>query len=131
MNRALFWDIDGFLILSKVTKVYGDCLKYLNIRSIIMKIDRLLGITIYLLNHDIVNTKVLADRFEVSVRTIIRDAETLSLAGIPITTMYGTNGGYKILDSFKMNNQLVDGEDCSYILTALQGLNSGYKNKRI
>jgi len=96
-----------------------------------MKIDRLLGITIYLLNHDIVNTKVLADRFEVSVRTIIRDAETLSLAGIPITTMYGTNGGYKILDSFKMNNQLVDGEDCSYILTALQGLNSGYKNKRI
>ncbi len=96
-----------------------------------MKIDRLFGITIYLLNHGIVNTRVLADKFEVSPRTIIRDIETLSLAGIPITTMYGANGGYKILDNFKMNNQLVDGEDYRYILTALEGLNTGYHNKRI
>jgi predicted DNA-binding transcriptional regulator YafY len=78
-----------------------------------------------------VNAKVLADKFEVSVRTIARDIETLSLAEIPITTIFGANGGYKILDSFKMNNQLVNGEDFGYILTALEGLNSGYTNKRV
>jgi predicted DNA-binding transcriptional regulator YafY len=62
-----------------------------------MKIDRLLGITIYLLNHGVSSARVLAEEFEVSVRTILRDIETLSLAGIPITSLYGSGGGYKIM----------------------------------
>jgi len=42
-----------------------------------LKVDRLIGITIYLLNRNIVSVKELAERFEVSVRTIVRDMETL------------------------------------------------------
>lgn len=96
-----------------------------------MKIDRLLGITIYLLNHKAASARVLAEEFEVSVRTILRDIETLNLAGIPITSLYGSGGGYKIMENFKLNSQLMDGEDYSYILTALEGLKSGLHNKGI
>jgi len=67
-----------------------------------MKIERLLGIVIYLLNRHFVNANTLAEKFEVSTRTIQRDIETLNLAGIPITSMHGASGGYGILDSFKI-----------------------------
>ena len=62
-----------------------------------MKIDRLIGITMYLLNRNIVSARELADKFEVSVRTIVRDVEALSMAGIPISSLTGASGGYEIL----------------------------------
>ena len=48
-----------------------------------MKTDRILGIIIYLLNHDHVPASRLAERFQVSVRTIQRDIVTISETGIP------------------------------------------------
>jgi predicted DNA-binding transcriptional regulator YafY len=96
-----------------------------------MRIDRLLGITIYLLNREKVSARVLADRFEVSQRTIQRDIEALNLAGIPIASTCGACGGYEILDSFKLERQLADGKDYSFILTALKGLSTAYDNPGI
>ena len=49
-----------------------------------MKRDRLYGITIYLLNHGRTSAKTLAEYFEVSVRTIQRDMDALSLSLIHI-----------------------------------------------
>lgn len=94
-----------------------------------MRIDRLLGIVIYLLNRDIVNGNTLAERFEVSSRTIQRDIEALSLAGIPIVSLQGTNGGYGIIDNFKLDKQITTPEDYQFIKTALAGLCSAYDNK--
>ncbi|MHC1750912.1 MAG: helix-turn-helix transcriptional regulator [Cellulosilyticaceae bacterium] len=96
-----------------------------------MKIDRLLGITIYLLNHDKVTAGVLAQRYEVSIRTIQRDINTLCMAGIPITTTVGVDGGYRILDTFKMERQLAGQNDYTFIITALRGLISAYENPQI
>lgn len=93
-----------------------------------MKIDRLLGITIYLLNHKKVSSKVLADKFHVSIRTVFRDIEDLCSAGIPVTSFLGTNGGYEILESFKMKSQVAGENDYAYIISALKGLNSAYEN---
>ena len=45
-----------------------------------MKIERLLLIIIYLLNHKRVSAKTLSNQFDVSVRTIQRDIDTLTLA---------------------------------------------------
>ncbi|HAH62027.1 MAG TPA: YafY family transcriptional regulator, partial [Treponema sp.] len=59
-----------------------------------MKIDRLLAVTIYLLNHEKTSASALARQFEVSVRTIQRDIESLCLAGIPVAAEYGADGGY-------------------------------------
>ena len=96
-----------------------------------MKIDRLLGLTIYLLNHGKTSAGKLARQFEVSVRTIVRDMDTLSLAGIPIVSAYGADGGYEIMDSFVMNGQTVSGAEYGYIVSALEGLASAYGDKKI
>lgn len=59
-----------------------------------MKINRLTEIIILLLNKKIVTAKELADKFQVSTRTIYRDIEELSLSGIPVYMNKGKNGGY-------------------------------------
>jgi predicted DNA-binding transcriptional regulator YafY len=61
----------------------------------------------------------------------MRDINTLSLAGIPVVTYYGSDGGYEILDSFKLDRQLVDESDFSYIITALQGLQSAFDDNEL
>lgn len=96
-----------------------------------MKIERLLGIVVYLLNRDFVSANTLAEKFEVSTKTIQRDIETLNLAGIPIISMKGTNGGYGILNSFKMDKHMASIEDYQFIISALRGMSSAYNNKKI
>lgn len=96
-----------------------------------MKIDRLIGITMYLLNRNVVSAKELAQRFEVSVRTIVRDIDALSSAGIPIASSTGALGGYEILDTFKLNKQITTMDDYLFIITALKGMCSAYDNKKI
>ena len=71
-----------------------------------MKIDRLLEIIIYLLNHENSSASALAERFHVSVRTIQRDMVSIAEAGIPVYSDHGKKGGYSILPSYKMIIQL-------------------------
>lgn len=87
-----------------------------------MKTDRLYALTLYLLNHGKTSASELARRFEVSVRTIQRDMDALCQAGIPICAVTGANGGYEILNAFKMNNQLASEDEYAYIATAINGL---------
>lgn len=85
----------------------------------------------YLLNRNVVSAKELAERFEVSIRTIVRDVDALSVAGIPISSSTGASGGYEILDTFKLNKQITTMEDYLFIITALKGMSSAYDNKKI
>lgn len=96
-----------------------------------MKIDRLYAITVYLLNHGKVPASVLAKKFEVSVRTVQRDIETLCRAGIPIAAETGVSGGYFLTDTFCMKAQTATQEDYSFILTALKGFSSAMNNPKI
>ena len=56
-------------------------------------LNRLLSIIYILMSKETVTAKELAERFEVSVRTIYRDVENLSMAGIPVYAKKGKNGG--------------------------------------
>ncbi len=96
-----------------------------------MKIDRLIGIIMYLLNRDKVTAKELAERFEVSTRTIIRDIDALGLAGIPVVSDVGVKGGYAILDTYKLNKSIVTAEDYLNVISSLKGMCSAYENKKI
>lgn len=91
-----------------------------------MRIDRLLAITTYLLNRNIVTGHELAEQFEVSERTIQRDMDTINQAGIPIVSHKGIGGGYQILDSFELKHHAVNQTDIQYILMALKGFQTAF-----
>ncbi|MEC0266826.1 YafY family protein [Paenibacillus anseongense] len=86
------------------------------------KVERLLSIIMILLKKDIVSTKIFAQLFNVSKRTILRDMETLSLSNIPIYSVNGIHGGYGIMDEYKVDKRLLSNSDLENILTALGGL---------
>ena len=89
-----------------------------------MQTNRLFEIIYLLLSHGTVTAKQLADRFEVSSRTIYRDIDTLSLAGIPVYTEKGKGGGIRLLDEFVLNKSVLSADEQKEILTALQGLSA-------
>ena len=89
-----------------------------------MKIDRLSGLLSVLANTEQITVQELADRFEVSRRTIFRDLDALSRAGIPITSCPGFGGGVSVIEGYKLNNQMLSDGDKEKIFTALSGLKS-------
>lgn len=66
-----------------------------------MKADRLISILMLLQKNKQLTAKELANKLEVSVRTIYRDIDSLSAIGVPISSDRGTNGGIKLLDDYK------------------------------
>lgn len=94
-----------------------------------MKIDRLMGIVVYLLNNGRTSARKLAGEFEVSARTIMRDLESLDRAGIPIQSFYGPEGGYQIMASHVLRKQAVSNREYDWIAAALKGAASAYPNK--
>lgn len=93
-----------------------------------MKTDRILGIIIYLMNHDNVSASYLAERFHVSVRTIQRDMISISAIGVPIYSESGKNGGYSILTTYKIKNSELRSAEQQMIIKALESLATSYTN---
>ena len=89
-----------------------------------MQINRLFEIVYILLDKKIITAKELSERFEVSVRTIYRDIDTLSIAGIPIYTNKGKGGGISLMDDFVLNKSVLSEKEQNEILMSLQSLNA-------
>lgn len=85
-------------------------------------INRLLGIIYILLKKGTVTAGELAERFEVSTRTIYRDVENLSMAGIPVYTSKGKNGGISLTEQFVLDRLMVSDKEQQRILAALASL---------
>lgn len=89
-----------------------------------MQINRLLEIVYILLDKKTITARELSEHFEVSQRTIYRDIDTLSAAGIPIYTNKGKGGGISLLDNFVLNKSMLSEKEQVDILSSLQGLNA-------
>ena len=89
-----------------------------------MKIDRLIGILSILLQEEKTTAPELAERFEVSRRTINQDIEDLCKAGIPIRTAQGADGGISIMDGYRMDRTILTSKDMQMILAGLRSLDS-------
>lgn len=89
-----------------------------------MKIDRMIGILSLLLQREKITTPELAEHFEVSKRTIIRDIDALCQAGIPICTTQGTGGGIRIMDGYRMDRTVLTSKDMQMIMAGLRSLDS-------
>ena len=89
-----------------------------------MQINRLLEIVYVLLQQKTVTAKELAECFSVSQRTIYRDIDTLSLAGIPVYTEKGKGGGISLLPDFVLSKSILSEREQNEILSALHGLSN-------
>ena len=89
-----------------------------------MQVERLLRMVFLLISREKVTTQELADYFNVSRRTIIRDIDTLSMANIPIFTLKGRKGGVGIMEQYVINRTFFSQEEKDRIIHGLQLLNA-------
>lgn len=93
-----------------------------------MQESRLFRIVYYLLDKGKSTAPELAEKFEVSVRTIYRDIDIISSMGIPIYAMQGKGGGITLLDNFVLDKSLLSTREKEQILMALQGIMATEQN---
>ena len=94
-----------------------------NIREVMkMRESRLFRIVYYLLQNGKATAPELAQKFEVSIRTIYRDIDSISSAGIPIYATQGKGGGISILNDYTLDKSLFSEQEQEQMLTALQGM---------
>ena len=87
-----------------------------------VRLERLLGITLELMAKRRVTAAELADKFEVSVRTVYRDIERINQAGIPIVSFNGADGGYELADGYFVTRQHFTVDDLSVIYSLLKAM---------
>lgn len=87
-----------------------------------MQINRLFEIVYLLMERGNITAGELAEHFEVTARTIYRDIDTLSGAGIPIYANRGRSGGIRLLDHFTLDKSLLSAQEQNEILFALESL---------
>jgi predicted DNA-binding transcriptional regulator YafY len=87
-----------------------------------MKINRLLEITLILLNKKTVTAEEMAERFGVSTRTIYRDIDELSSAGVPVFANQGKGGGISLLENYAINRTILTEHERDSLLLALKTL---------
>jgi predicted DNA-binding transcriptional regulator YafY len=97
-----------------------------------MKMERLISIIMVLLDQKRITAKKLAEMYEVSLRTIYRDIDTINRAGIPIHAIPGVSGGFEIMPNYKIDRNVFSTEDLSTILMGLSSLpNMGQGNELV
>ena len=87
-----------------------------------MKINRLIEIITLLLNRETVTAKELAGRFGVSTRTIYRDIDVLSSAGVPVYASKGNGGGISLLEGYALNKALLSKSESEGLLLAIRAM---------
>lgn len=94
-----------------------------NIREVMkMRESRLFRIVYYLLQNGKATAPELAQKFDVSIRTIYRDIDSISSAGIPIYAAQGKGGGISILNDYTLDKSLFSEQEQELMLSALQGM---------
>lgn len=95
-----------------------------------MQAGVMFGILITLLNKRIATRQYLADKFEMSTRTIGRYIDKLAEGGVPVYSLRGVNGGYTIPDDYRMDKSYFTIEELGRIISSLEATRSGFNDKQ-
>lgn len=96
-----------------------------------MKLDRLVAIITVLLRRERISARELAEMFEVSVRTILRDVEAINMAGIPIVTYQGAGGGIGVAEGYKLDRSVLTGDEMAALIMSLRGVASSLGDPKL
>ena len=89
-----------------------------------MQIDQLFEFVYILIDKKRVTAKEMAERFGVSIRTIYRWLEALSVSGVPVYSMKGRGGGIAISEKFAMDNTVLSEDERLAIVSSVKALES-------
>lgn len=92
-----------------------------------MRNSRLLTILLELMRGETVSAMDMAEKMEVSLRTIYRDMDALSAAGIPIVSQSGQHGGYRIMEGYLLRNLSMSPEERSFLMSILFDMSKSSK----
>lgn len=95
-----------------------------------MKLERLISMIYMLLNNEVVSASALAEKYDVSQRTIYRDIDAICAAGIPVVSYQGVNGGYGIIESYKMDKSLLGSYDVGSLISILHSMSTVFDDER-
>lgn len=84
-----------------------------------------------LINRPFLTARELSEKFEVSIRTIYRDIETIITVGIPVVSWQGKKGGFCLIENYRVDRQLLTLDDITSILMALKGINTSLEDDNI
>ncbi|MBQ8620179.1 MAG: YafY family transcriptional regulator [Clostridia bacterium] len=97
-----------------------------------MQVSRLFRMLYILLERERVTAAELARELEVSVRTVYRDAQALSEAGVPLYSEQGRSGGFAILPTYKLSKSMLSEDEQQRILSSLSAAaQSGAQDKEL
>lgn len=83
-----------------------------------MRADRLVTLVLLLRRRGRLSAAELSDELEVSVRTVLRDIEALSIAGVPVYAERGRHGGFELLSDFRTELTGLNHEESLALLAA-------------
>jgi predicted DNA-binding transcriptional regulator YafY len=87
-----------------------------------MRSDRLLALTMLMADGMMHTARSLARLYEVSERTVYRDMDALCQAGIPIEAIAGKDGGYRIIEGWRIDRSVLSREELPAVVAALSGI---------
>ena len=94
-----------------------------------MKSGVMFGILLTILNNRKVKREYLAEKFEVSTRTVARHIDSLCEGGVPIIAVRGANGGYMISDDFKLERSFFTNDELHRLLTCLNATAKSFSDQ--
>ena len=96
-----------------------------------MKYEIMIRILFELLSKKCVNAKYLANKYEISSRTVYRYIECIELAGVPIYTVRGNNGGFSIMDTYKLSSTFMTKSEFDKVVSAIKAINDNLLDKEL
>lgn len=114
-----------------MTTIYNETNRQYIWQGDSMKIDRLVSIIMVLLDKKRIGAEELADKFEVSPRTIYRDIETISMAGIPVRSIVGVGGGFEIMPGYKVDEKFFSTDELATLLIGLSSLSGMVRGEEV
>ncbi len=96
-----------------------------------MKHDRLIALVDVFLHEGRKTADELAERFEVSVRTVYRDIDALCRAGVPVVSYSGIGGGYELEESYRIDRSFLSKEEITDLTGLLRGFSEAVKDRNL
>ena len=96
-----------------------------------MKFEIMTSILFELLSKKCVSAKFLSEKYGVSTRSIYRYIEELELAGVPLYSVHGKQGGFSLVDTYKLSSTFLTKEEFNKAVSSLSALNEGMPDKLI